>query len=103
MLKALAGRVSRAELIAAVVVGGVLALGFATGRSVCLWQAAFGVPCPGCGMSRALLALARGHIAEAWQLNHMSLVAAPILVGAAIRRAVPQRFSQRFPKQFNGQ
>ncbi len=33
----------------------------------------FNVECPGCGMTRAFLHLARGHFAQAWQLNHASV------------------------------
>ena len=35
----------------------------------CLFKALTGVPCPGCGVTRSILALASGHFAEAWRAN----------------------------------
>lgn len=81
------------DLACAAVVAAVAAVGFATGDSVCLWRAIFGVPCPGCGMTRALVALARGDFQAAWQLNHGSFAVAPVLFGSAVQRVWPRRQS----------
>lgn len=42
---------------------------FGTGGSACFFKSVYGVPCPGCGMSRALLALAGGDIALAFSFH----------------------------------
>lgn len=44
----------------------------------CLWRQAFGIPCPGCGMTRAFFALLQGDIVGALQY-HFMLPAVPIL------------------------
>lgn len=38
----------------------------------CVWKAATGVECPGCGMTRALVALLHGHWGRAWGLHPWS-------------------------------
>ena len=48
----------------------------------CPWRALTGLLCPGCGALRATHALLHGHIAEAWRLNPLWLLVAPLL-GAA--------------------
>jgi len=51
----------------------------------------FGVLCPGCGGTHALLALLHGHVAEAWHLNALLVSLLPFAIGLAIecyRRAV---------------
>jgi hypothetical protein len=65
---------------------GVLAAGYFSGSSTCLWRAVTGLPCPGCGMAHAFLALARGDVRAAWSLNPSSFAVAPILLWTAIRR-----------------
>jgi hypothetical protein len=92
---------NRNSIVCLLVVVGIVAAGFATGRSVCLWRALFGVPCPGCGMTRALLSLACGDLRAAWRFNPASFVVAPILVGTAIQRVWPRaRGRNRFPSTF---
>jgi hypothetical protein len=68
------------------VTAGVLAAGYVSDESTCLWQVLLGVPCPGCGMIHALLAIARGSLREAWALNPTSFVALPILTVHGIRK-----------------
>jgi hypothetical protein len=36
---------------------------------VCLAQALFGIPCPGCGVTRSALAFLAGDVGRAWSLN----------------------------------
>src|SRR4029079_4353352 len=60
----------------------------------CAFRAVTGLPCPGCGMSRALSALARGHWhdAVAWHaFAPVALVAAALMVAAALLPATPRR------------
>lgn len=80
-------RPSAGDLVGLLIVAGVVAAGFVSGRSVCLWRAATGFPCPGCGMTRALLSLARGDLHAAWQFNPGSFIVAPILFATAVRHA----------------
>lgn len=44
---------------------------------LCFFALVFRLPCPGCGMTRAAVALARGDLAGAIALNPLSLVIAP--------------------------
>jgi hypothetical protein len=57
---------------------------------VCPVAALTGLPCPGCGLTRATLALLRGDFARAWQLHPLVFVALPAL-GAAIARIAVAR------------
>lgn len=79
------------DLMCAAAVIAVAAAGFATDHSVCLWRAVFGVPCPGCGMTRAFVALACGDFHAAWRFNPGSFAVAPILFGTAVQRLWPRR------------
>lgn len=54
---------------------------------VCPWKAATGIPCPGCGLTRATLRLMRGEWTEAMHLHPFAPVAVvgiALVVGAAI-------------------
>lgn len=66
-------------LLAAVLVLGV---GMVLGKGWwgCVFAEVTGLPCPGCGLSRALLALARGEWALAWRLHPL----APGFVGVGL-------------------
>ena len=60
-----------------------LAIGVAAGVPVCPTALLFGLPCPGCGLTRATLALAGGDVAAAQALNPLAVVVSPLFVGAA--------------------
>ena len=64
---------------------GVLIVGYCLDESTCVWRAVTGLPCPGCGMIHALLALTRGDMRAAWAFNRSSVVVAPILLWTGIR------------------
>ena len=49
------------------------------GPSLCLITRITGKHCPGCGMLRALSALAHGDPRRAWQYNRLVLIVAPLL------------------------
>lgn len=65
----------------------------------CLFRQRFGFACAGCGMTRALAALARGEVALAWHLHPLALPFAIEVSGLWIwigwrlgrRRPVPGR------------
>ena len=50
-------------------------------RPVCPIYATFHVLCPGCGGTRALLALLRGDLGTAWRMNALLVGALPLLAG----------------------
>jgi hypothetical protein len=60
---------------------------FVAGRELrwgCLFQRAFGVPCPACGMTRGVLLTLHGHLGDALRVNP----AAPVLtLGVALLAA----------------
>lgn len=47
-------------------------------------SAAVGIPCPGCGLTRATLALVGGDVAAATALQPLALVVCPLLGGATL-------------------
>ncbi|HEX8981733.1 MAG TPA: DUF2752 domain-containing protein [Ktedonobacterales bacterium] len=57
----------------------------AAAPTVCLIRRVTGRPCSGCGMTRALSALAHGHPRSAWRYNPRIVIVAPLLVGAWAR------------------
>lgn len=69
----------------AIVVGAILApigLAVATGFPLCPSAAVLGLPCPGCGLTRATLALMHGNFAEAFAMHPLVLPLAPLYFGA---------------------
>jgi hypothetical protein len=80
-----------------------LALSFAFGQSslpkaeLCLFHAATGLQCPGCGLTRAFCAISHGQFSLAWSLNPVSFhlyaltvlgLAYPYFVGAVPEKLV---------------
>jgi hypothetical protein len=53
---------------------------------LCLFHRATGLPCPGCGMGRALLLLAQGRFSESWAAHPFAL---PLLGLAWIAALLP--------------
>ena len=60
---------------------------FASHIPVCPSAGLFGVPCPGCGMGRATLALLRGDLGAALHLHPLVPLAAPVFIGFALASA----------------
>jgi hypothetical protein len=57
----------------------------------CPIHALFGIDCPGCGATRALAALLRGHLREALHFNALFVLLLPVALPGAIatyRRAI---------------
>lgn len=50
----------------------------------CPWHALTGLHCPGCGSTRALLALAHGDVARAFAQNPLLVLSLPLLLGWAL-------------------
>lgn len=49
-----------------------------SGKRVCLIYNLFGIPCPGCGLTRAMINLLHGNILTSLQYN---IIALPLLIG----------------------
>lgn len=45
-----------------------------TGRSICIFYNIFGIPCPACGMTRAMINLFKFNIREAFRYNPLFIV-----------------------------
>lgn len=52
----------------------------------CLWRAATGWLCPGCGSARAIHALMHGHLNAALHTNALAVAAMPVVVSDLVRR-----------------
>lgn len=66
--------------------GGVVAL-IASGAVPCQFARVTGCPCPGCGLTRATLAILRGDLAAAFAMQPFAFVVSPLLAIAAIALA----------------
>lgn len=54
----------------------------------CVFRAMTGYLCPGCGMTRAVVAILDGNFAKAWQYNALSLTLLPVLTLYLLYKAV---------------
>lgn len=57
----------------------------------CVFKAATGWDCPGCGSQRAFHALLHGHPGEAWRLNPALFVMVPLAAMYAVAELLPGR------------
>ncbi|KYF65970.1 DUF2752 domain-containing protein [Sorangium cellulosum] len=71
------GRAARVGAIAA-----LFGLLVACGVPLCPFAIVTRHPCPGCGLTRATLALAQGHVAEALHFHPLSPIMAPLVIAA---------------------
>ena len=53
----------------------------------CPLAGAFGIPCPGCGLTRATLALARGDVQHAFALHPLVFVLGPLFIAGTAHAA----------------
>ena len=58
----------------------------------------FGILCPGCGTTRALAALVRGHLLEALHWNALTTLGLPVIAGWILFARKPLRWPQIPPK-----
>ena len=59
--------------------------------SACLFHGLTGLPCPGCGITTSLLALARGDAQASWSANPAGFGVAALLLGQAVVAIVAMR------------
>lgn len=55
---------------------------------LCTLKRNVGIPCPGCGMTRAFVCLAHGDVAAAWRFNPVALIAFGVVVAQIPYRVV---------------
>lgn len=88
-----------------IVDGGRVAFWFAPGHPlphVCLSQRWLGLNCPGCGLTRSLIALLQGDWSRAWQMHRLGWLVLAILtteVPLRIAALCSPNFNRRFPWQ----
>ncbi len=86
------GRLIHTAVVSLEVIAGVavyLLVYSVVGKGIpCLFRAVTGLQCPGCGMTRALSALAHGKLAEAVGYNVLSVTLVPLIGIFLLIRAV---------------
>lgn len=82
----------RSRVLSAVI--GLLVWGglFLLTDSLCWFQSLFGVPCPGCGSTRAAIALFQGNFSEAFAYHPLIPLSLAILPYAVFRDMLKQRW-----------
>ena len=75
---------------------------------ICPTAAVFGLPCPGCGLTRATLDVLHGNLRAGLHLQPLVLLVAPLYIGGVmmgvydfIRGPVPGKPSNRFARWFS--
>jgi hypothetical protein len=68
-------------------VGAFIGAAIALGIPVCPFAVITHHPCPGCGLTRATLALMRGHFTEAARFHPLVFVMAPLVIAGALTSA----------------
>ncbi len=70
------------------------------GITVCLFRAFSGLPCPGCGLTRALIALLHGDPAAAFAYHPYSFVLLPLLGIMSLHTLLPTAAQSRLAEGF---
>ncbi len=65
------------------------------GVPVCLFQAMSGLPCPGCGLTRALSSLVQGDPAAAFSYHPFAFIVLPLFLTLAVHNFLPVPARQR--------
>jgi hypothetical protein len=76
------GPLARLAVVAAL--GGGLFAVLASGLVGCQFASVTGCPCPGCGLTRATLAIARGDLGAAFALQPFAFVVSPLVATSAL-------------------
>jgi len=63
----------------------------------CLWHSATGLTCPGCGSLRALHQLLHGHLAVAFHLNPLLVLATPLVLWLCAGQIIGSGAGKRIP------
>ncbi len=72
------------------------------GIPVCLFQAISGLPCPGCGLTRALVALLHGDPTAAFSYHPFSFILLPVLGIMSLHAWLPSAAQSRLEEAFRG-
>jgi hypothetical protein len=65
------------------------------GVPVCFFRALSGLPCPGCGLTRALSSLIQGHPGSAFAYHPFAFIVLPMFLLLALHNFLPQAARQR--------
>jgi hypothetical protein len=65
---------------------------------LCILHSSTGLPCPGCGMSRAISAISQGDLSVAVALNPFALIAWPLFLVLALVTIAPRGVYARFER-----
>ncbi len=57
---------------------------------VCSFRALTGLPCPGCGLTRSMLATAHGDLSRAWTMHPIGILFFALLLAAATLAFLPR-------------
>lgn len=77
-------------------IGYNLFVGEQNGTTICLIHRFLGIPCPGCGLTRATIAFCHGDFGSAIQLNPLVLVVVPALAITPIALTIVPKESYIF-------
>ena len=76
---------------------------FDYGKSICLSIRFFGIPCIGCGITRAIMHLIHFDFKDAWELNKISFLVTPVgilfwfhLIGKIINKPILTIFNKLY-------
>jgi hypothetical protein len=87
--------ITRSEARALAFIAGLALAAALCGVSLCPFATLTGLPCPGCGLLRAAVALARGHVTESLHVHPLALVAWPLAAFVVLRVRKPRPLGRR--------
>lgn len=87
--------------IPAVIVGILcLVLLHVTSRTICIFRSVSGLPCPGCGLTRASVALLKGHVKEAFDFHPLVFVALAFIFAYIFTCVFKIKIIEKIKKKF---
>lgn len=69
------------DIISLLVFGAIAIVAYISKARICIFYNIFGIPCPGCGLTRSVMALLHGNIAESVAYNILGI---PIIAISAV-------------------